>query len=82
MTERNSIVQNPFEFARRWYDVDSIYRGLVRLEPTFQIGKKTPAIPSDVRSREFAEWLAGQYRLAMAKGAELAVAEMREAAKQ
>jgi hypothetical protein len=54
----------------------------VRREPTFQIGKKTPAIPSDVRSREFAEWLAGQYRLAMAKGAELAVAEMREAAKQ
>lgn len=81
MTERNSIVQNPFEFARRWYDVGSIHRSLTRPESRRETGN-VPAIPNDVYSLEFAEWLAGQYRLAMAKGAEIAVAEMREAAKQ
>ncbi|EKK02693.1 hypothetical protein RBSH_01989 [Rhodopirellula baltica SH28] len=35
-----------------------------------------PAVPTDVTSREFAEWLTDQYRLAMRKGAELATSEL------
>jgi hypothetical protein len=33
-------------------------------------------IPLDVRSRDFAEWIANEYHLAMAKGATLAIEEL------
>lgn len=63
-----SIVRRPWEFACQWYDVESIHHG---------INHDKSIVPADVYSREFAEFLAEQYRLAMRKGAELAVAEMR-----
>jgi len=70
-----SIVRRPWEFACQWYGVDEIHQTINREENLKQIGS-VPAIPEDVTSREFAEWLADQYRLAMRKGAELATQEM------
>ena len=76
-TSVQSIVRRPWEFACQWYDVDDIHRCITqKLQPAF--GGNID-IPSDVASREFAEWLADQYRLAMRKGAELATNEMRDA---
>lgn len=63
-----SIVRRPWEFACQWYDVESIHHA---------ISHDKSIVPADVYSREFAEFLTEQYRLAMRKGAELAVAEMR-----
>lgn len=71
-----SIVRRPWEFACQWYDVDDIHRCITqKLTPAF--GGEID-IPNNVASREFAEWLADQYRLAMRKGAELAVQEMKD----
>lgn len=71
-----TIVGHPWEFARKWYDVDEIHRSLTRAESMRQLGD-LPPVPTDVYSREFAEWLAEQYRLAMLKGAELTAYEMK-----
>ena len=49
--------------AEGWYNPDSIYSSIVR--------EIRPSIPPDTRSREFAEWLCGEYRLAMAKGIDI-----------
>lgn len=70
-----SIVRNPYEFARAWYNVDDIHRSINRKGIEKQLGDLDP-VPKDVTSREFAEWMAGQYRLAMMKGANLAISEM------
>ena len=72
----HSIVRRPWEFACQWYGVDEIHHAINREERLKQPGD-VPKVPADVTSREFAEWLANQYRHAMRKGAELAVAEMR-----
>lgn len=72
-----SIADNPWIFACQWYNVDDIHRSLTRAEKNRQLGD-LPAVPTDVYSREFAEWLADQYRLAMQKGAELAKREMQD----
>jgi len=37
------------------------------------LGDTMPPIPTDVMSREFSEWLCNEYRLAMAKGIQLAM---------
>lgn len=72
----HSIVRRPWEFACQWYDVDDIHLCITsKLNPAFG---GTVDIPKDTTSREFAEWLAGEYRLAMRKGAELAVSEMKQ----
>lgn len=71
-----SIVTRPWDFACQWYGVDEIYHAINREKTLKQIGN-LPSVPADVTSREFAEWLADQYRLAMRKGAELATSEMR-----
>lgn len=70
-----SIVRNPYEFSRAWYNVDEIHRSINRKNIEKQLGDLDP-VPSDVTSRDFAEWMAGQYRLAMMKGASLAISEM------
>jgi hypothetical protein len=65
-----NIVSHPWDFACKWYRADDIYR-------TINCGNRVkPVVPTDVTSREFAEWLANEYRLAMRKGAELATEEM------
>ncbi|WP_037199292.1 hypothetical protein [Rhodopirellula baltica] len=70
-----SIVRRPWDFACQWYGVDEIHRAINREQRLKQIGD-VPAVPTDVTSREFAEWLTDQYRLAMRKGAELATSEL------
>lgn len=80
-TSVDSIVHRPWEFACKWYSVDEIHYAIKRENRLKQVGD-LPPVPKDVESREFAEWLAGQYRLAMVKGADLAVAELRNAPKQ
>ena len=66
-TSVQSIVRRPWDFACQWYDVESIHHG---------INHDKSIVPADVYSREFAEFLAEQYRLAMRKGAELAASEL------
>lgn len=61
--------KTPWEIAVDWYDSDSIERA-IRNSGTDAFGA-WPAIPHDVYSRQFAEWLTQQYRLAMAKGIQL-----------
>ena len=63
-----SITKNPWLFACAWYKVEDIHRGITTA--------KDLVIPTDVKSREFAEFLTEEYRLAMRKGAELAISEM------
>lgn len=70
------ISKEPWKFACQWYDVDDIHRCIVsKINPVFG---GTVDIPKDTTSREFAEWLAGEYRLAMRKGAEMAAKEIQD----
>jgi hypothetical protein len=72
-----SITKNPWLFACQWYKVDDVHSSITRAGlSTF--GEPIP-VQKDVSSREFAEFLTDQYRLAMRKGAELAISEMMEA---
>jgi hypothetical protein len=71
----DSIIHHPWEFVCGWYNADDIHQALTRNESDRMPGD-LPAVPADVYSREFAEWLTDQYRLAMRKGAELATREM------
>lgn len=70
-----SIIDQTWKFACEWYGVEEIHRSITRSNLCRSLGDMQP-IPTDVYSREFAEWLADQYRLAMRKGVELAVSEM------
>ncbi len=65
--EQIAADKSPWQFACDWYDVDSIHRELQRLRK----GERYRLIPSDHESREFAEWLANEYRLAMNKGIQI-----------
>lgn len=62
-----------------WYDVDSIHASIQRqlkCGPITRMVESVPAAPpSDIGSREFAEWYARNLRLAMAKGMALAQRE-------
>lgn len=63
----SECTNSPWDFVCRWYNVDSVQRAISRRH----IGQPLSPIPSDIRSREFAEWLTEQYRLAMNKGIEI-----------
>jgi hypothetical protein len=56
--------KTPYEIANEWYDVDSIWAGI-------KDGIDAAEIPYKIGSREFAEWLTEQYRLAMMKGIQI-----------
>lgn len=70
-----SIVESPWDFACAWYQVEDIRRGIAEQQRKHKLGEPF-GVPENVYSPEFAEWLTEQYRLAMRKGAELAIAEM------
>lgn len=80
MTEKTDVDRNsgspacslpsPWDFACGWYQPDEIYRAINRLREPLT-GDRSKQIPEDVTSREFAEWLTHQYRLAMNKGIEI-----------
>lgn len=73
----NSIVENSWQFACDWYRVDEIHSAINRERKVSEVNPGSlPPVPEDVYSREFAEWMAEQYRLAMRKGAELAIREV------
>ena len=65
---------NAMEFAGNWYQPDDIHRS-INSPP----GESGCLIPHDVHSREFAEWLCVQYRLAMAKGIDIGRSRVLEA---
>ena len=63
--------QSPIEFAKSWYTPLEIFqwlngKGFSSLESLFRRN-----VPSDHHSIEFAEWLANELCLAMAKGIEI-----------
>jgi len=62
--------KTPWEFACDWYSVEAVHRGCLQMP-----------VPRDTESREFAEWLTHQYRLAMNRGLELGI-EAAKAAKE
>lgn len=59
----------PWEIATDWYTVDEIHR-CIKAKGSWIFGADEP-VPKDTDSREFAEWLTEQYRLAMAKGIQM-----------
>ena len=61
----------PWQIACKWYDADEIHRSILGHQRRAALGDMMPPIPADVTSREFAEWLCNEYRLAMAKGIQL-----------
>ena len=75
-TRVHDIVRRPWEYACSWYKTDDIHRSLTQKssfgEPSHE------SIPKDTSSREFAEWLANEYRHAMRKGAEIATNEFKD----
>lgn len=61
---------NPTEFSEAWYSVDEIFNCINQSRSVFDLpGSRCP---EDVHSREYAEWMTKQYRLAMAKGIQVA----------
>jgi hypothetical protein len=66
-----------WETACKWYSPDEIHRTILAKQSKPHLLDNWPnePIPADVTSREFAEWLCDQYRLAMAKGIQLATKE-------
>ena len=56
--------RTPWEIAEAWYIAEQTHDCIVRHTC------RSP-IPSDTQSKEFAEWLTHEYRLAMAKGVQL-----------
>lgn len=60
--------KTPWEFACGWYTPDEIERCIANRHRTGFGEPNSRAIPSDIESRAFAEWLCHQYRLAMNKG--------------
>jgi len=76
MSEGMKITENRWAFVCSWYGVDEIHRQLTRTRDP--LTNERSGIPRDTTSLDFAEWLAEQYRLAMAKGADIAIAEMKD----
>lgn len=63
--------KSAWEIAEDWYRVEHIENYLLRQKQGILMATETH-VPTDVFSRQFAEWLTLQYRLAMAKGIQLA----------
>ncbi len=68
------ITEHCWPFVCQWYNPEQIHRSINKKASWLDGGV---TVPEDVYSMEFAEWLADQYRLAMAKGASLAMEEIR-----
>lgn len=56
--------RTPWEIAENWYNADQIHHCILNEQ-------RLMSIPTDTKSREFAEWLTHECRLAMAKGVQL-----------
>lgn len=73
--KQTKITDGPWAFACQWYKVEDIHRNITQVRYAVGVGD-LDCVPPDVSSLEFAEWLTEQYRLAMCKGAQLAIKEM------
>lgn len=62
--------KTPIQIANEWYTVDEVHRSLNSTPIATRLALRA-TVPRDVTSREFAEWLCDQYRMAMAKGIQL-----------
>ena len=71
-----SIVDDPVQYTTRWFSPQVVHQAILDPRHAIMIGDLTN-VPEDTRSREFAEWLTLQYRMAMAAGAQMAVKEMK-----
>lgn len=60
------MTKTPWDFACEWYRPEEI-RKYISMPKEFGVS----VIPEDVYSKEFAEFLCEQYRLAMNKGIEI-----------
>jgi hypothetical protein len=58
--------KRPWEFCCEWYRPEEIHRCIAQ-----RFGEDRRAVPEDVHSLEFAEFLCEQYRLAMNKGIQI-----------
>ena len=56
--------KTPMQIAEEWYNLELIHYSVATTKPC--------PIPADIQSVEFSTWLTEQYRLAMAKGIQLA----------
>lgn len=61
--------RSPIEIAESWYDTEGMTKA-IQSAGDGGFGDQGP-IPQNVKSKEFAEWMTYQYRLAMAKGIQL-----------
>lgn len=75
-----SIVNNPWDFACYWYREEAIRQGIQAARDITSRYHNPELIPQNIDSPEFVSWLTEQYRLAMTKGAQLAISEMRDTA--
>ena len=57
-------MSSAIQFANEWYKPEEIFNSINTRNGRCEI-------PHDVHSREFADWLCAQYRLAMAKGIQI-----------
>ncbi len=75
IAERSSIpdvLKNPMEFAESWYTPHEIVTAISRR----RLSERLRNLPTDIDSPEFGGWLCREYRLAMAKGIEIAIRAM------
>jgi hypothetical protein len=75
----NIAGKSQWDFCCEWYRVTEIEDSIARDTSVHIERRSLSPIPTDIRSREFAEWLTHQYRLAMNKGIELAERELAKA---
>jgi hypothetical protein len=66
--------KSAWDFACGWYTVDEIHRSI---QNRHKSGFVKTEIPADIESRDFADWLTEQYRLAMTKGIEIGIRSAR-----
>lgn len=67
------ITENSYQFAKKWYDPNEIHRSIL---------SRQKEVPTNVTSREFAEFLSEISQLAMMKGAQLAIEEIKQMIKE
>lgn len=97
LRERNAVLERwiadppkiegklPWDFCCSWYRVEEIERSIaekLKRHGSMMHDLSIDRIPTDVASREFAEWLTHEYRLAMNKGIDIAFSTISHPAPQ
>jgi len=77
MSDPNALLPS-WETAVGWYTEDELITFINRKRSVFDDERQR--IPTDVTSREFAVWMTNEYRMAMAKGIQMANSRARQVA--